>query len=215
MKSARVAYNEVMNPPRPANFPKLDPAEPAFWDVRFAADFTPWDQGGVPQSLLDYVARHPEPRKVLIPGCGTAHEAHYLRRLGWAATAIDFSPAAVARARELMGEFGAHVQEADFFGAALREARFEVIYERAFLCALPRSRWADWAARMAELIEPGGRLIGFFYFDDNPKGPPFGISRDALNALLGGHFACIDDAAPPDSIGPFVGRERWQVWQRR
>lgn len=215
MKSTRAAYNEAMKQPATPNFPKLDPADPAFWEVRFAADYTPWDQGGVPQSLTDYLTRHPTPRKVLIPGCGTAHEARYFLQQGWSATAIDFSASAVAQARELLGEFGEYVREADFFGVALGEERFEVVYERAFLCALPPTRWDDWATRMALLIEPGGLLMGFFYFDANPKGPPFGISREALHALLSGHFMCIEDTVPSDSIGLFVGKERWQVWQRR
>ena len=45
------------------------------------------------------------------------------------------------------------------------------------LCALPRAMWPRVAARWAELLPPGGRLAGFFFFDDVAKGPPFGIER--------------------------------------
>jgi Thiopurine S-methyltransferase (TPMT) len=54
----------------PPTFPKTDPATPAFWDDRFTAEFTPWDQGGVPQSLRDYLQSNALPKRVLIPGCG-------------------------------------------------------------------------------------------------------------------------------------------------
>ena len=56
-----------------------------------------------------------------------------------------------------------------------------------------------------------------FYFDDNAKGPPFGIAPAALDALLGAHFARLEDAAVPasDSLPVFRGKERWQVWQRK
>jgi hypothetical protein len=92
---------------------------------------------------------------------------------------------------------------------------FEVIYERAFLCALPRRLWADWAKRVAELIPQSGRLIGFFYEDDNPKGPPFGLQRGELEQLLSPAFTLLEKKIPPDSIPIFAGKESWQVWSRK
>lgn len=211
--------NDANTPVTPPIFPKHDPATPAFWDARFDADFTPWDQGGVPQSLVGYVAQNPAPKKILIPGCGAGHEVRFFANAGWDVTAIDFSPAAVARAKQLLGTLGDRVREEDFFGAALGRERVAVIYERAFLCALPKQRWSAWAARVAELISPGGRLIGFFFFDASEsgagRGPPFGIAPGALDALLTPYFERIEDCAPGDSIPVFAGKERWQVWQRR
>jgi hypothetical protein len=75
--------------------------------------------------------------------------------------------------------------------------------------------WPKVAARWAELLAPGGLLAGFFYFDDALKGPPFGIDRSALDALLTPGFECVEDAAVSDSIPVFAGKERWMVWQRR
>ena len=152
--------------------------------------------------------------KVLIPGCGAAHEVRFFAGRGWDVAAIDFSPAAVAHAKQLLGDLAIRVREADFFGEALGRERFDAVYERAFLCALPRHLWAAWAARVADLITPGGRLFGFFFFDASEKGPPFGISSTALEALLEINFDRIEDAQPADSIGVFAGKERWQVWQR-
>ena len=202
-------------PPAPPTFPKHDPASPAFWDARFDADFTPWDQGGVPQSLVNYITQNPLPKKLLIPGCGSAHEVRFLAGLGWDVTAIDFSPAAVARARKLLGELGNHVREEDFFGETLGREHFDAIYERAFLCALPRPLWSEWAARIVQLIPPDGRLFGFFFFDANEKGPPFGASQAEVAQLLSPHFDLIEDSVPTDSITVFAGKERWQVWLRR
>lgn len=204
-----------LSPILPPTFPKHDPATPAFWDARFDAAFTPWDQGGVPQSLAQYVAQNPAPGRVLIPGCGAAYEVRFFVSRGWDTTAIDFSPAAVARAKQLLGTLGSHVREQDFFGETLGRERFDAIYERAFLCAMSRPRWTEWAARVAELILPGGCLVGFFFFDINEKGPPFGITRTELSGLLSSHFDLIEDCAPVDSISVFAGKERWQVWRRR
>ena len=62
---------------------------------------------------------------------------------------------------------------------------------------------------------PGAMLAGYFFFDDNAKGPPFGISREQLNALLAPHFDCLADEAVDDSIAVFAGKERWMSWRRR
>jgi hypothetical protein len=195
-------------------FSSRDPNTPGFWDERFEQGFTPWDRGGVPRALRDFVARSERPLVTLIPGCGAAYELAFLAGQGWDATAIDFSPAAVATAKAGLGQWAQRVLQADFFEYAPAKA-LDLIYERAFLCALPRAMWPKVAARWAELLAPGARLAGFFFFDDAAKGPPFGIERTQLDNLLTPHFECIEDAAVQDSIPVFAGKERWMVWQRR
>ena len=195
-------------------FDSRDPSSPGFWDERFAQQFTPWDRGGVPDALRDFAGRQDRPLRTLIPGCGSAYELAFLSDAGWDVTAIDFSPAAVATARSAVGQWGDRVVEADFFQWQ-SEAPLDLIYERAFLCALPRSTWEHLARRWADLLAPGARLAGFFFFDDAAKGPPFGIDAERLEALLAPHFVCIEDSPVADSIPVFEGKERWKVWQRR
>lgn len=194
-------------------FDSRDPRTPAFWDERFEREFTPWDRGGVPEQVRGFVAKSPA-RTVLIPGCGAAYELVYFSEAGWDATAIDFSPAAVERARAITGQWSGRVVEADFF-AYEPVTGLDMIYERAFLCALPRAMWPQVAKRWAQLLPPGGLLAGFFFFDDAPKGPPFGIGRAELDQLLSEDFECVEDAEVADSIPVFAGKERWMVWVRK
>lgn len=196
------------------SFESRDPTAAEFWSERFAQKFTPWDRGGVPEALRQFVTRAPRPYVTLIPGCGTAYEVAYLSASGWDVTAIDFSPEAVESARAMLGRWGERVVQADFFNFVPRRP-VELIYERAFLCALPRRLWSAVAARWATLLAPGGLLAGFFYFDDAPKGPPFGIGPAELETLLSPHFERIADDAVTDSVPVFAGKERWQVWRRR
>jgi len=194
-------------------FTTRDPLAPAFWDERFERGFTPWDRGGVPEALRRFVAAARRPLATLIPGCGSGYELAFLADAGWDATAIDFSPAAVAGAKLTAGRWAERVIEADFF-AYQPQQPLDLVYERAFLCALPRALWPQVAARWAALLPPGALLAGFFFFDDAPKGPPFGIAREQLDALLTPHFRCVEDEAVSDSIPVFAGKERWMVWRR-
>lgn len=194
-------------------FSARDPNKAAFWDERFRQGFTPWDQAGVPAAFAAFAERL-TPQPVLIPGCGSAYEAGWLARAGWTVRAIDFSADAVAAARAQLGPHAALAEQADFFTYRPPFAP-GWIYERAFLCALPPERRADYASRMAELLAPGGLLAGFFFFGDAPKGPPFGITRDELGAWLSPAFELVEDEPVADSIPVFAGRERWMSWRRR
>ena len=195
-------------------FASRDPLAPAFWDERFERDFTPWDLKGVPQALRDFVARAGAPRTVLIPGCGNGYELVCMAEAGWDATAIDFSPAAVRRARDGVGRWAPQVVEADFFRWQPPRP-LDLIYERAFLCAMPPAMWPQVAARWAQLLAPGGELAGFFFFGKSPKGPPFGIARAALEALLAPFFDLVEEGEVADSLPVFAGQERWMRWRRR
>ncbi len=197
-----------------------DSSRPDFWDTRYAAGVTPWDARCVPPMLAAWVAAQAarlRGARVLIPGCGSGYEVRCFAEAGCEVLAIDFSDAALAAARRELGDLGHLVRKADFFGFEDDATPFDVIYERALLCALPRGQWPDWGRRVAALLAPGGLLAGFYYFDDNVRGPPFGINATALEALLATAFDRLEDSIVPDEqcLPVFAGKERWQVWRRR
>ena len=191
--------------------PEQRPEHPDFWCKRFGEGVTPWDAGKVPDAFADFISRQPLPLNTLIPGCGSAWEAAHLADIGWQVTALDFSPAAIEKAREILGSAPVDLVCADFF-TFVPARPIGLIYERAFLCALPRKLWDDWSRRIAELLPSGGILAGFFFVCEQPKGPPFGILPDQLTELLAPNFTLLEDAPVSDSIPVFAGRERWQVW---
>ena len=190
-----------------------DSGKPAFWDERYRGGVTPWDAGGVPPRLRRWLDAQPRMR-ILVPGCGSGHELRLFAEHGHNVLGIDFSDAALEAARRALGGFAERVRKADFF--ALDEGAFDLVYERTFLCALPPRLRREWAGRVADLVRPGGRLAGFFFFDDNVKGPPFGISARELRELLGQAFELKEDEAIPagQSVPVLAGKERWQVWER-
>lgn len=189
-----------------------DSSRPEFWDTRYRGGLTPWDAAGVPDRLQRFLENLPVSR-VLIPGCGAGYEVKAFAERRHDVLALEFSDAAIEAARSTLGGFSGRVVKADFF--SFDAAPFDLVYERAFLCALPRRIWPQWARRVAQVLRPGGALAGFFYLDDNERGPPFGISRQHLTELLSGFVMQEDQAIPAsESIAVFQGKEVWQVWRR-
>ena len=191
-----------------------DSSKSDFWESRYRDHVTPWDAGKVPDALRNYAKRIRSGSGILIPGCGSAYEAGYLAENGFGVLAIDFSPAAVKLAKKNLSRFGDIVRLADFFEFGFGEP-YDVIYERAFLCALPPRMWPKYAPRSAQLLRPKGELAGFFFFRETEKGPPFGTTPEALHALLDPHFDLVEDRMATDSIPVFQDAEHWQIWRKR
>jgi SAM-dependent methyltransferase len=194
--------------------PKQDASEPEFWEKRFRENFTPWDAGRVPSALERFLLTEPRGRRVLIPGCGSGYEVRAFAEAGHDVLAVDFAPAAVERAQAILGPFADRVRLADFFEGDLG-APYDLVYERAFLCSLPRPLRPRYAQRVRELLGPRGRIAGFFFFEDGERGPPFGLKSGELEALLSLSFEEIEDKAVDDSIPIFAGKERWKIWEVR
>ena len=192
---------------------RQDASKPEFWEQRFRENFTPWDAGRVPSDLERFLKTEP-PLRVLIPGCGSGYEVRAFAEAGHEVLAVDFTPAAVERARAVLGPLSDRVRLADFFEADLGRP-YDLVYERAFLCSLPRPLRPRYAERVAELLGTYGRIAGFFFFEDGERGPPFGLKTGELETLLSGSFEQIEDKPVDDSIPIFAGKERWKIWRLR
>jgi SAM-dependent methyltransferase len=120
-------------------------------------------------SFVSAVVRFDLPRLGDIRGLRGVHlQCHIgtdtisLARLGAVMTGVDFSPASLAEARRLSSELGAGVEfvEADVYDAvaALGGRTFDLVFTGiGALCWLPSV--SRWAAVVAELLRPGGRLF--------------------------------------------------------
>ena len=94
--------------------------------------------------------------------CHIGTDTISLARLGATMTGVDFSPASLAEARRLCDELGTGVEfvEADVYDAveALGGRTFDLVFTGiGALCWLPSV--SRWAAVIAALLEPGGRLF--------------------------------------------------------
>ncbi len=190
--------------------------QPEFWEERYRAGRTPWYLRGIPPPLHEFLRNKPAGGRALVPGCGSGYEMQAFHDAGWQVTAIDFAPAAVARARTVLGSLGSSVLLADFFIDDFG-ANFDVIYERTFLCSLPPARWPEFAARVAGLLRPNGNFAGVFFYGEEPEPPPFPLNQVQADALFSRDFALVEDrpVPPEQSLPLYAGGERWQVWSKR
>ena len=193
------------------------PSHPDFWNSRYLGGQTPWDFGGVPADLKIYLKRHQKGGRVLIPGCGSGYEIKAFADAGYEVTAMDLSPAAVERARKLVGPaLAKNIFAGDFFQYDFGAAQFDVVYERTFICAIMPDRREAYRDRIAKLLKYRGSLLGYFYYQlpDLKAGPPFGFAWGTADELFSRYFLLVIDTVVSDSLPVFAGRERWQEWHR-
>lgn len=191
----------------------MDETRPEFWDERYAARRMSWDCAGVPRDAQAFIAHEP-PGRVVIPGCGSGYDVAAFAAAGWDVTGVEFSAAAIEYARSVVGAAADRIRRDDFFTAELG-GPFDVVYERAFLCALPPDRWEDYATRVQQLLRGGGRWVGYFFYGEDDEPPPYPLTPQRARDLLGRQFALEEDRAVSDSLPVYAGGERWQIWRKR
>lgn len=91
----------------------------AFWDERYAAGRTPWDQPEPPRAFADFLKQRLPGGRAFVPGCGSGYEIRALHEAGWETLGIDYSHAAVARAQKILGPKAELVRYGDFFASVV------------------------------------------------------------------------------------------------
>jgi len=163
------------------------PATDNEWEARYRRGETGWDRGAVSPAVDHWRASgalQPGDR-LLIPGCGRGHEVVTLARAGFAVTAVDLAPSAVAAARAALDAAGAaaEVVEADLL-AWEPDAPFDAVYEQTCLCALDPAHWPAYQSRLAAWLRPGGRLLAHFIQTGRDGGPPFHCDVATMRTLF-------------------------------
>jgi len=145
----------------------------------------------------------PLPRgTAFVPGCGRGYSLVALAAAGFdAVTGLEIAPTAQQAATEFVATQRDHVDVSkiqvvvdDFFKYEGPPGGFDLVYDCTFLCAIPPETRQQWAAKMAELVKPGGEIVTLIFpvFDKRPDpvdgdvgpGPPFQMSPALVESLL-------------------------------
>jgi 2-polyprenyl-3-methyl-5-hydroxy-6-metoxy-1,4-benzoquinol methylase len=95
----------------------------------------------------------------LVIGCGYGDDAEELAGQGFAVSAFDFAPTAIAHARDRFPESSVDYRVADVFDLPDQwRGRFDFVVEIRTLQSLPVTEREGAAAAIAATVAPGGRL---------------------------------------------------------
>lgn len=189
--------------------------EKTYWDQRWENGQTGWDIGHPSTPLSEYADQlDNKDIRILIPGCGNAYEAEYFINQGFKNTyALDISQLALNGLLERATSFPP--QNAiceDFFE---HSATYDLIIEQTFMAAIHPSERRQYVAKLADLLNPGGKVCGVLFDREFEGGPPFGGSQQEYQELFSEHFD-IEVLDPcHNSIKPRRGSEVFLLAKKR
>jgi SAM-dependent methyltransferase len=159
------------------------------WDERYRAEPDLW---GEPNPTITSYVDDRAPGTALDLGCGNGRHAAWLAGLGWRATGVDFSAAAIEQARRREVAVSWVVADALTWQPA---GRFDLVVT-AYL-HLPLEQTSDLLRRSLGWLEPGGRLVHLSHALANLR---HGVGGPQVPALLPrpGDLAGAVDAADID-----------------
>ena len=193
----------------------MESTNPEFWDTRYRSEKMPWDFHGIPKALQEFLRSTGTKGRVLIPGCGSAYEVEAFYDSGWEVLGLDFSQAAVERAKQSLGTLSDKIIFGDFFKYDFGSKKFDMIYERTFLCSMSQELWSRYALRVTDLLTEKGILAGFFLYGEESDPPPYPLARGQLQTLLGNKFQLLEEKSVTDSLKVFSDKEeRWEIWKK-
>lgn len=189
-----------------------------YWNQRYLNNQTGWDIGHAAPALVQYAKQlASKDLKILIPGCGNAHEAVALAQLGFTdITLLDFAPLAIQSVQKKISELNllhvVHLVCEDFF---IHQGRYDIILEQTFFCALNPQLRKDYALKMYDLLKPKGKLAGLLFdFPLTDEGPPFGGSKQEYLNWFEPNFTIQTMEKANNSIEPRAGRELFFILKK-
>jgi len=187
------------------------------WEARYQTGDMPWEKGEPSPGLVDFLASHASlPRgRVLVPGCGTGHDARVWARAGFETVGLDLAPSAIRLATERTREAGL---KAEFRSGNFLEdepaATFDWVFEHTLFCAIDPSRRDDYVRAVRRFLRPGGEFLAVHYMICDAEGPPFGVAQQELMERFQPHFE-LKGGWVPRSYANRTGLELMLWWQRR
>ncbi len=153
--------------------------------------------------------------RILIPGCGNAYEAEYLHHNRFTQVyLVDVAPEPLQNFAQRVPDFPkARLLQQDYFEL---QDQYDLIVEQTFFCALHPDLRAAYARKTAQLLKPGGKLMGLLFDTTfSQPGPPFGGNSEEYRAYFAPYFEFIHFGKSRNSIKPRQGRELFIILQKR
>ena len=187
------------------------------WEARYQTGDMPWEKGEPSPGLVDFLTAHPELERgsVLVPGCGTGHDARVWAKAGFAVTGYDIAPSAVKLSQEKTAAAGLR---AEFrLGDFLRDEPpplFDWVFEHTCFCAIDPAQREDYVRAVRRWLKPDGQYLAVNYLIPDTDGPPFGTTRKELIQRFSPHFDLLTEWVPR-SYPNRTGLELMLWWRKK
>jgi len=148
-------------------------------------------------------------KRAVVIGCGLGDDAEELARRGFAVTAFDIAPNAVAWCRKRFPQSTVDYRVADLFAPpAAWQSGFDFVLEIFTVQALPIAMRQDAIAAVATLVGAGGEIFVLSVGTDHPdgrNGPPWVLTRAELDhfRFCGLTEVMVDEIRDPDMAPNF------------
>jgi methyl halide transferase len=188
------------------------------WEARYQSGDMPWEKGEPSPALVDFLAAHPELPcgTVLVPGCGTGHDARAWAAKGFSVTGLDLAPSAVRLSKERTEAAGLRAEflSTDFLASSPTQL-FDWIFEHTLFCAIDPSQRDDYVRAALRWLKPNGQMLAVNYMlREGAKEPPYGVSQEELMERFSPHFELVDGRVPR-SLPNRAGLELLLWWRRK
>ncbi|SOE20795.1 Thiopurine S-methyltransferase (TPMT) [Spirosomataceae bacterium TFI 002] len=181
-----------------------------YWSQRYEANQIGWDIGAPSTPIKTYCEQiENKGQRILIPGCGNAHEAKFLLENGFTnVTLVDISKVLVEKLQKELASYidlgFCKVFHLDFFNLT---DTFDLVIEQTFFCALDPSLRTAYVNKMYEILAPKGKIVGLLFNRDFEGGPPFGGNMKEYRSLFASKFEIVKLEESYNSIPPRQGVE--------
>jgi SAM-dependent methyltransferase len=169
------------------------------WEQRYQTQDMPWEKGEASPGLVDFLANHPrlERGTVLVPGCGTGHDARAWAKAGFSVTGYDLAPSAIRLSRERTEAAGlsAKFSLGDFLNDSTSQP-FDWVFEHTLFCAIDPGQREKYVAAVLRWLKPNGNYLAVNYMIPDTDGPPFGTTREELVRRFSPHFDLLEEWVP-------------------
>ena len=195
------------------------------WERRYRTGDTPWDKGAPAPPLLEWIRiRGALHGSVLVPGCGTGRDVRAIAAASPEAAVIglDIAETAVDQARRFPLAGNEKYRLANLFDLPIELTnRFDWVFEHTCFCAIDPERRPEYVRVIKRALTAEGALLAIFFLNpwdpgEAPEGggPPFGTTREELDALFGKDFVLVEELRPQSAYPGREGREIIRLLRR-
>ena len=170
-----------------------------FWEQAWADGRTRFHRLDVNDFLVKYAPTvFDAGDKVLVPLCGKSIDLLWLCQQGHGVAGVELAKQAINEfisENKLQGSWQDQrfqtqasrlsLYHQDFFH---HEGKYEAIYDRACLVALPSELRKRMAEKYSSLLNPNGKILLITLKHDEGSGPPYSISDEEIDDLFGNNF---------------------------